>query len=86
MQDFGFATLVGEAGTVRSRSSIQFHTLPNSGLEVVVPRFILARPAGDSATALIKPDWLLADDPADERALIDAVLARVSRDVALAMK
>ena len=78
MQDFGFATLVAEAGYVRSRSTggIQFHTLPHSGLEVVVPRFILARPAGDTPDALIKPDWLMQDDPANGRALIDAVLAR----------
>ena len=78
MQDFGFATLVAEAAYVRSRSTggIQFHTLPNSGLEVVVPRFILARPAGDTADALLKPDWQLHDDPHNERALIQAVLQR----------
>ena len=78
MQDFGFATLVGEAGYVRSRSSggIQVHTLPHSGLEVVVPRFILARPAGDTADALLRPDWQMQDDPMNERALIDAVLER----------
>lgn len=87
MQDFGFATLVGEAGYVRSRSSggIQVHTLPHSGLEVVVPRFILARPAGDTAEALLRPDWQMPDDPLNERTLIDAVLERI-RAEALASK
>ncbi len=81
MQDFGFATLVGEGAMVRSRSTggIQFHTLPNSKLRLIVPRFWAARPSGGSTEQLLTPDWLMRDDPLTPDALVDAVLARHQR-------
>lgn len=73
VQDFGFGKLVGEAGYVRSRQTggtNQTNVLPNTGLEIVVPRFILDRPSGKREPSLLKPDIVLADDPFDERALV----------------
>lgn len=81
MQDFGFATLVGESSYVRSRSTggIQFYQLPHSKLQIIVPRFWAARPAGGSTEQLLTPDWLLPDDVTDPDALINAVLATSRR-------
>lgn len=48
MQDFGFATLAGDGNAARRTQSggIRKYTLPNSGLVLWVPRFILDPPAG----------------------------------------
>lgn len=48
MQDFGFATLAGEGNAARRTQSggIRKFTLPNSGLALWVPRFVLDPPAG----------------------------------------
>lgn len=79
MQDFKFATLVGEPGAARVRQSggIQSMTLPNSKWGVVVPRFILDRPSGSRDPALVQPDLAMQDDPFDERALINALHTRI---------
>lgn len=80
MQDFGFATLVGEGSYVRSRSTggIQFFQLPHSKLQIIVPRFWAARPAGGTTDQLLTPDWLLADDATAPDALINLVLDAVA--------
>lgn len=80
MQDFGFATLVGEGSYVRSRSTggIQFYQLPHSKLQIIVPRFWAARPSGGSTEQLLTPDWLLPDDVQNPDALIDAVIDLVA--------
>lgn len=77
MQDFGFGKLVGEPGSARTRQSggVQYRTLPHTGLELVLPRFILERPAGPRAAPLLAPDVVLADDPFRPRALVTALLA-----------
>ena len=79
MQDFKFATLVGEGGAARARQSggIQSMVLPNSKWGVVVPRFILERPSGIRIPELVQPDLVLPDDPFDERALVNALHARI---------
>ncbi len=79
MQDFQFATLVGEAGTARVRQSggIQQKVLPHSKWAVIAPRFILDRPSGARQPALVQPDLILADDPFDSRALINTLHARI---------
>lgn len=78
MQDFGFATLAGEAPYARARSTggIQFFTLPHSKLDIIVPRFWAARPKGGFTEQLQTPDWLMPDDVTAPNALIQAVLAR----------
>lgn len=80
VQDFGFATLVGGPGIARTRQSggIQTRVLPHSGLEITVPRFILARHAGDGGPALVTPDLRLVDDPLDAHALIERLREGVS--------
>lgn len=48
MQDFGFGTLTGTGNAARRTQSggIRKYTLPNSGLVLWVPRFVLDPPAG----------------------------------------
>lgn len=77
VQDHGFARLVGAGGYayVRQTGGTQKqHVLPNTGLEVVVPRFVLDRPSGKREPALLQPDIVLADDPFDRNALVKALL------------
>lgn len=79
MQDFKFATVVGEPGTARARQSggIQSMTLPNSKWGVVVPRFILDRPSGTRDPELVQPDLVIQNDSFNARALIDALHTRI---------
>lgn len=77
VQDFGFAKLVGAGGYayVRQTGGTQKqHILPNTGLELVVPRFVLDRPSGKREPVLLQPDIVLADDPFDREVLINALL------------
>jgi len=76
VQDFGFARLVGVGGHARTRQTggTQVHTLPNSGLQIVVPRFILDRPSGAREPPLLTPDIELADDPRNPQSLLTALL------------
>lgn len=79
MQDFKFATIVGEDGYARARQSggIQHMVLPHSKLGLIVPRFILDRPSGARSPELIRPDIVIQDDPYNSRAIIDALHARI---------
>ncbi|HEX8611125.1 MAG TPA: S41 family peptidase [Telluria sp.] len=79
VQDFKFGTIVGARGYARARQSggIQLFSLPHTKLSVVVPRFILDRPAGAGGPELIQPDIVVADDPFNSRSLIDALHAQI---------
>ncbi len=80
VQDFSFGQLVGQEAYVRSRQTggiNQVNTLPNTKLEVVVPRFILDRPSGKRDPVLLQPDILLPDSPFEERELIKALLEKL---------
>lgn len=81
MQDFGFGQLVGARGYARARQSggIQVRALPNTKLDFVVPRFVLDRPSGARTPELVTPSIVLADDPYDRRALVDALLRRIEQ-------
>jgi len=81
MQDFKFGQLVGTGGYARARQSggIQFRTLPNTGLSLVLPRMIPERPAGKDAPPLVQPDIALPDDPFDRRTLIGEKNAGATR-------
>lgn len=81
MQDFGFGQLVGAPGYARARQSggIQIRSLPNTKLELVVPRFVLDRPSGARTPELVTPDIVLADDPFDKRVLVDTLLQRIDQ-------
>ena len=77
VQDHGFGKVVGAGGYayVRQTGGTQKeHILPHTGLEVVVPRFVLDRPSGRREPALLQPDIVLADDPFDRDALLNALL------------
>ena len=67
VQDFGFAKVVGVGGYARTRQSggTQTYTLPNSQLQIVVPRFILDRPSGARDPKFLAPDVPLNDNPLD---------------------
>jgi hypothetical protein len=79
MQDFGFGQLVGAGGYARTRQTggQQYITLPNTGLEVAIPRFILDRPSGSREPALVHPDIVLPDSPFNSRALIDSLVLKL---------
>lgn len=57
MQDFGFATLVGAGGAARRSQSGGVYSvpLPNSGLVLWLPRFVIAPPGGAPRGALLEP-------------------------------
>jgi hypothetical protein len=57
-QDFGFGKVIGTTGSVRANSSggARRTTLTHSGLIVVSPRFVLARPSGAKQPELLTPD------------------------------
>lgn len=79
VQDFGFAKLVSAGGyaNVRQSGGVQNIVLPNTGLELSVPRFVLDRPSGERQPALMRPDIVLPDSPFDPRAIVDALLLKI---------
>lgn len=81
MQDFGFAKLAGAGGYARSRQTggVVNVKLPNTGLDITIPRFVLDRPSGRREPALVHPDIVVPDSPLDRRQAIDGLLARLRR-------
>lgn len=79
MQDFGFAKLVGANGYARTRQTggVQYITLPNTGLEISIPRFVLDRPSGNREPALVRPDITVPDSPLDRSIAVNALLERI---------
>ena len=63
VQDFAFGTIAGSGGSVRTATTggTRRTTLPNSGLIVVAPRFVLTRPSGANTPALLTPDLEVRD-------------------------
>jgi hypothetical protein len=68
MQDFGFATLVGTGGAARRSQSggVYGVPLPQSGLTLLIPRFVLDPPGGASKGALLSAQapWDPVAEPA----------------------
>ena len=58
IQDFGFGLVAGHGGSVRTQQSggARRTTLPNSGLILVTPRFVVSRPSGAAEPTLLTPD------------------------------
>ncbi|RLM49063.1 hypothetical protein DVK02_18160, partial [Halobellus sp. Atlit-31R] len=79
MQDFGFAKLAGAGGYARTRQTggVMNIRLPNTGLEISIPRFVLDRPSGSREPALVQPDLILPDSPLDRRVTVNALLERI---------
>lgn len=76
VQDFGFGQLAGAGGYARTRQTggVQYVTLPNTGLEISIPRFVVDRPSGEREPALVQPDIVLPDSPFDRRVTVNALL------------
>lgn len=76
VQDYRFGNLVGVGQSVRTRQSGGVRTLilPNSGLVLSYPRFVLDRPSGARRPTWLTPDRQIADDPLNPQAPIDALL------------
>ena len=57
IRDYGFGTLTGIGGAVRTRQSggVQSVKLPNTGLVLSYPRFVLDPPAGESVPEYLQP-------------------------------
>ena len=58
VRDYGFGTLAGIGGAARTRQSggVQSVKLPNTGLVLSYPRFVLDPPSGLRATTYPQPD------------------------------
>jgi C-terminal processing protease CtpA/Prc len=76
VQDFGFAQLAGAGGYARARQTggVQNIILPNTGLEITIPRFVLDRPSGEREPGLVHPDIVLPDSPFDRMVTVNALL------------
>lgn len=76
MQDFDFAVIAGEGASVRSTQSggAQKIDLPNTGLALWSPRFLLTRPSGRREPKWLTPDLQIEEDPLRSQAMVHAVL------------
>lgn len=76
VQDYGFAKVAGVGSAVRTRQSggTRSLKLPNTGLVLSYPRFVLTRPSEKVEPLLLEPDMPLADDPLRPRAAVEALL------------
>ena len=79
VQDFGFARLAGAGGYARTRQTggVQNVVLPNTRLEVTIPRFVLDRPSGEREPALVHPEIIVPDSPFDRMVAVNALLEHV---------
>jgi C-terminal processing protease CtpA/Prc len=79
VQDFGFARLAGAGGYARTRQTggVEHATLPNTHLEITIPRFVLDRPSGEREPALVHPDIVVPDSPFDRMVAVNALLDTV---------
>lgn len=78
VRDFGFGKLAGTGGSVRADQSggVQRAVLPNTGLAVWSPRFVLKRPSGASGPLLMQPDLAIDEDPVRPEAAVARLLDR----------
>ncbi|MGY4517111.1 S41 family peptidase [Lysobacter sp. HA18] len=82
MQDFGFGVVAGEGRSVRAKQSggVQRIDLPNTGLALWLPRFVLTRPSGRDTSTWLTPDLPLGDDPLNQSAMVDAAVRAARGD------
>lgn len=77
VQDYEFATLVGEetADTPSSCGAIHTFELPNTKMGVIFPKACMIRPSGDARLRGVMPDHKVSDDPfTREDEILDAAL------------
>jgi hypothetical protein len=81
VQDFGFGKVAGTRGAARASQSggVQQSVLPNTGLAVYWPRFILARPSGAPEPVLLRPDIVIETDPLTPGAAVEQILSNQNR-------
>jgi hypothetical protein len=81
MQYFGFATIAGEGHLARADQTggTRDTYLPNTGLDVGWPRFILYRPSGERTPEFVEPDIAIPDDPFHPRAAFARLTSCKSR-------
>jgi len=83
VQDYGFATLVGEetADTPSSCGAIHTFELPNTKMGVIFPKACMVRPSGDASMRGVIPDYEVSDDPfTQEDEILDAALQLIQKD------
>ena len=58
VRDYGFGTLAGTGNAARTRQSggVQTVKLPNTGLVLAYPRFVLDPPSGARSPTYLQPD------------------------------
>ncbi|GAB3253830.1 S41 family peptidase [Chitinimonas naiadis] len=80
VQDYDFGKVVGTGGYARTLQSggVQSQALPNTGLEIGAPRFLLIRPSGAAKPELLTPDISLPDNPYVGDELVQTLLKRIS--------
>jgi hypothetical protein len=76
IQDFGFGLVAGRGDSVRTQQSggARRTTLPNSGLIVVAPRFVMTRPSGSR-----DPPYLTPDIPLEDSLTAEEIARRLGR-------
>jgi C-terminal processing protease CtpA/Prc len=77
VQDYEFATLVGEetADTPSSCGAIHTFKLPNTKMGVIFPKACMIRPNGDARLRGVMPDHKVSDDPFTRKdEILDAAL------------
>ena len=77
VQDFGFGVVAGTGGSARANQTggVQKSTLPNSGLVLWWPRFILARPSSARDPLYATPDVEVTENPRNPRDAVEWLLA-----------
>ncbi len=86
VQDFGFGVVAGTGGSARANQTggVQKSVLPNTGLVLWWPRFILARPSSARDPLYVTPDVEVAESPLSPRDAVDRLLARDANGCAVA--
>lgn len=76
VRDFSFGRVAGTGGFARADQTggTQVTTLPNTGLVIVWPRFILTRPSGDHAPEMVEPDVAIDETRFRPRAAVAELL------------
>ncbi|MGB3456946.1 MAG: S41 family peptidase [Litorimonas sp.] len=81
LQDYGWATMVGEATTdfATTYGSMETFTLPESGFTVGFPKSLIVRPSGDATPGPVTPDVTIETPLASERddPVLDELLERI---------
>ena len=77
VQDFGFGVVAGTGGSARANQTggVQKSALPNTGLVLWWPRFILARPSSARDPLYVTPDLEVAENPQNPRDAVESLLA-----------